>query len=209
MDASTAGALHESLCALRKMIEDQGLVDIVQFLVTKPMQVASYFCTGEVEEVASWRHYALSVPFYTHFTSPIRRYPDVIVHRLLAAAIGRNPPALLWEAPEEGYAPCSAHRPPGSGGRLTVLCLSPKTSVLPVPAVSLCLADLDLLGSVLAPPNLVLVLNVQVKEREGGLPSLAFTHPYVQVGGRGADRHGGKKRYHPCAFCLTRQQYYE
>jgi len=34
-------------------------------------------------DIAKYQHYALSVPLYTHFTSPIRRYADVLVHRQL------------------------------------------------------------------------------------------------------------------------------
>lgn len=53
-------------------------------------QMAVYFCTGVLMDEAQFRHYALNVPFYTHFTSPIRRYADVIVHRLLGAALGER-----------------------------------------------------------------------------------------------------------------------
>ena len=50
--------------------------------------MAVYFCTGVLKEETLFKHYALNVPFYTHFTSPIRRYADVVVHRLLAASLG-------------------------------------------------------------------------------------------------------------------------
>uniref|UniRef100_A0A1I8HXJ3 RNB domain-containing protein n=1 Tax=Macrostomum lignano TaxID=282301 RepID=A0A1I8HXJ3_9PLAT len=56
-------------------------------LCAKQMQLAKYFCIGSAKHPDLWRHYALNVPLYTHFTSPIRRYADVVVHRQLCAAV--------------------------------------------------------------------------------------------------------------------------
>jgi len=59
-------------------------------LCIKPFQNAKYFCTGSIDDESAYRHYALNVPIYTHFTSPIRRYPDVMVHRLLTASLDKS-----------------------------------------------------------------------------------------------------------------------
>jgi exosome complex exonuclease DIS3/RRP44 len=63
---------------------------LLRILSTRCMSPAQYFCSGEVK-AQDWHHYGLAAPVYTHFTSPIRRYADVCVHRLLAASIGVAP----------------------------------------------------------------------------------------------------------------------
>ena len=60
---------------------------LLRILATRCMLQAQYFCSGTQAE-ADFRHYGLASDIYTHFTSPIRRYSDVIAHRLLAASIG-------------------------------------------------------------------------------------------------------------------------
>ncbi|EZG48223.1 RNB-like protein [Gregarina niphandrodes] len=60
---------------------------LVRQITVQCMNRAVYFCTGDITDPESRRHYALATNLYTHFTSPIRRYADVMVHRLLAAAI--------------------------------------------------------------------------------------------------------------------------
>lgn len=63
---------------------------VLNHIFAKPMTRARYFCAGTMAHEESYLHYALSVPIYTHFTSPIRRYADIMVHRLLAASLGKT-----------------------------------------------------------------------------------------------------------------------
>ncbi|KAF8486539.1 hypothetical protein JB92DRAFT_1526181 [Gautieria morchelliformis] len=82
MDISSAGALMKSFDA----IEDPVHRRIVSLLSRKATHRAKYFCAGMLD-IAKYHHYALNAPLYTHFTSPIRRYVDVIVHRQLESIL--------------------------------------------------------------------------------------------------------------------------
>ncbi|XP_065110917.1 exosome complex exonuclease RRP44 [Paramisgurnus dabryanus] len=60
---------------------------LLRILATRCMMQAVYFCSGMDSD---FHHYGLASPIYTHFTSPIRRYADIMVHRLLAVAINAD-----------------------------------------------------------------------------------------------------------------------
>lgn len=73
----TANEVHPQ--ALQKVLDDiQGEPEemVVSKLMLRSMKQAKY-------DPRSVGHFGLATEFYTHFTSPIRRYPDLIVHRLI------------------------------------------------------------------------------------------------------------------------------
>ncbi len=73
--------------SLDKAVSDDPFFNkMVRILATRCMNQAVYFCMSTVD-IADIGHYGLAMAKYTHFTSPIRRYADVLVHRLLAASI--------------------------------------------------------------------------------------------------------------------------
>ncbi|QRV72666.1 hypothetical protein RhiJN_00680 [Ceratobasidium sp. AG-Ba] len=78
VDTSSAGALQKSFNAVQDPVGRR----LLEVLCSKAMHRAKYFCTGMLD-IAKYSHYALAEPLYTHFTSPIRRYADILVHRQL------------------------------------------------------------------------------------------------------------------------------
>lgn len=86
LDARTSKTLNESLNRVLDL-NDPFFNKLVRILTTRCLRQAQYFSGGEIP-YDEFLHYGLAMPIYTHFTSPIRRYADVVVHRQLAALTG-------------------------------------------------------------------------------------------------------------------------
>ena len=74
--SGTAKEINRSINKLLKEIKGKPEEELISLLAIKAQAKAVY----STENVG---HYGLAFEYYTHFTSPIRRYPDVMVHRLL------------------------------------------------------------------------------------------------------------------------------
>lgn len=83
VDTCTLAALQRSVLA----IEDPTLRMCVETLLYKCMPRARYFVAGK-QDADSYAHYLHNVPLYTHFTAPLRRFADLVVHRQVKSLFG-------------------------------------------------------------------------------------------------------------------------
>ncbi|MBQ9672937.1 MAG: ribonuclease R [Prevotella sp.] len=74
--SGTKGAISKNLNKLMDDVQGQREQKLVETLALRAMMKAKY-------STHNIGHYGLAFDYYTHFTSPIRRYPDTMVHRLL------------------------------------------------------------------------------------------------------------------------------
>ena len=92
IDTETRQSTSDSLNKLLSDVHGKAESNMVETLAIRSMSKAEY-------TTQNIGHYGLAFDYYSHFTSPIRRYPDVMTHRLLQHYLdgGKSPKAEIYE----------------------------------------------------------------------------------------------------------------
>lgn len=97
MNISSRQKLVKSYNNLFEAVEGKGEKGLIETIAIRTMAKAEY-------STQNIGHYGLAFQYYTHFTSPIRRYPDLLVHRLLLQYLEGKP-----SVKEDDYEPICQH----------------------------------------------------------------------------------------------------